>query len=50
MANYKVVFLGEEQDEVFSSYEEAEQSAWELCSDYHIGGEIHQTSNPAHYP
>lgn len=50
MSNYKVVFEGEEQDEVFSSYEEADEYGLYLVSCYHTGGEILEMSNPGDYP
>lgn len=50
MANYKVVFDGEEQDEVFATYDEAEQHALYLLSCFHTGGEILEMSNPGDYP
>ena len=50
MANYKIIFEGNEQDEVFSTYEEAEQYALYLVSCYHTGGEILEMSNPGDYP
>lgn len=50
MTNYKIVFEGDEQDEVFATYEEAEQYAQYLVSCYHTGGEILEMSNPGDYP
>lgn len=50
MANYKIVFEGDEQDEVFSTYEEAEEYALYLVSCYHTGGETLEMSNPGDYP
>ncbi len=50
MANYKVVFEGEEDDGVFSTYEEAKQHALYLVSCYHTGNEILELSNPGDYP
>lgn len=50
MANYKVIFNGDEQDEVFSTYEEADEYALYLVSCYHTGGEILEMSNPGDYP
>lgn len=50
MANYKVVFEGKEHDEVFATYEEAEEHAQYLGSCYHTGGEILEMSNPGDYP
>ena len=50
MTNYKIVFEGDEQDEVFATYEEAEQYAQYLVSCYHTVGEILEMSNPGDYP
>lgn len=50
MANYKIVINGNEEDEVFSTYEEAEQYAQYLVSCYHTGGETLEMSNPGDYP
>ena len=50
MANYKIIFEGDEQDEVFSTYEEAENYALYLVSCFHTGGEILEMSNPGDYP
>lgn len=50
MAKYKIIFNGEEQDEVFDTYEEADAYALFLASCYHTGGEILEMSNPGDYP
>lgn len=50
MAKYRIIFDGEEEDEVYDSYEEAEDSAMEMLSNYHLGGEILELSNPGDYP
>ncbi len=50
MAKYKIIFNGEEQDEVFDTYEEAEDYAHDLVGTYHEGGEILELSNPGDYP
>lgn len=50
MVNYKIIFDGNERDEVFSSYEEAKDYALYLVSCYHAGGEILELSNPGDYP
>lgn len=52
---YKVVMTypdGEtdERDEEFDSYGEAEAFGLECCSDYELGGEIFNMSNPGDYP
>ena len=50
MARYKVIFDGEEQDEVFDSYDEAVEFAMQQLSDWHAGGEVLELSNPGDYP
>ena len=45
MAKYKILFEGEEEDDVFDTYEEAEEHALYLVSCYHTGGEILEMSN-----
>lgn len=50
MANYKIIFNGEEQDEVYSTYEDAEEYALYLVSCYHSGGETLELNNPGDYP
>lgn len=49
MAKYKVIFDGEEQDDVFDSYEEAEEYALYLRSCTRTGAEILHMSNPGDY-
>lgn len=50
MSIYKIVIEGDEQDEVFDTYEDAEEYASYLISCYHTGGEILEMSNPGDYP
>lgn len=50
MAKYKIVFDDEEQDEIFDTIDEAIEYAQDLVSDYHLGGEILEMSNPGDYP
>ena len=50
MAKYKIIFEGDEQDEVFDTYEEADEYALYLVSCYHTGGEVLEMSNPGDYP
>lgn len=50
MTKYKVLFDGEMQDEVFDSYEAAEEYALYLCSCSRTGAEILNLSNPGDYP
>ncbi len=50
MSKYKVIFNDDEQDEVFDSYEEAEDFAMELLTYWHAGGEVLELSNPGDYP
>ena len=50
MPKFKIIFDGEEQDEVYDSYKEAEYEAREMVSNYRLGGEILWMSNPGDYP
>ena len=50
MAKYKILFEGEEEDEVFDTYEKADEYALYLVSCYHTGGESLAMSNPGDYP
>ncbi len=50
MAKYKIIFGGEEADEVFNSYKEADEYALYLVSCYHTGGKIFEMCNPGDYP
>lgn len=49
MAKYKIIFDGEEQDEVFNTEEAAEEYALYLCSCTREGAEILHMSNPGDY-
>lgn len=49
MATYKVIFDGEELEEVFDTEEEAEDHALYLCSCTRTGAEILHLSNPGDY-
>ena len=49
MAKYKIIFDGEEQDEVFSTEEDAEEYALYLCSCTREGAEILHMSTPGDY-
>lgn len=49
MAQYKVIFEDEEQDEIFNSEEAAEEYALYLCSCSREGAEILHMSNPGDY-
>ena len=49
MAKYKIIFDGEEQDEVFDTEEEANDYALYLCSCAQTGAEIINLSNPGDY-
>ena len=49
MAKYKIIFDGEEQDEVFCTEEAAEDYALYLCSCSRDGAEILHMSNPGDY-
>jgi len=55
MPKFKVVINyqnGEtyELDELYDSYEEAEEAALEDISNWHTGGEVLELSNPGDYP
>ena len=50
MSQYKIIFDGEELDEVFDTYEEADSHALYLISCEREGGEIMEMSNPGDYP
>ncbi len=50
MANYKIIFDGEEEDDIFKTYEEAEEYALYLISCHNLGGEMLGLSNPGDYP
>jgi len=49
MPKYKIIFDGEEQDEVFDTEEDAEEYALYLCSCTRTGAEILHWSNPGDY-
>lgn len=49
MTKYKIIFDGEEQDEIFNTEEAAEEYALYLCSCYREGAEILHMSNPGDY-
>lgn len=49
MTKYKVVFNGEEQDEIFSTYEAADEWGLELQSAERVGAETLNLSNPGDY-
>lgn len=49
MSKYKIVFDGEEEDDVFDTEETAENYALYLCSCTHEGAENLYMSNPGDY-
>lgn len=49
MTKYKVIFEGEEQDELYDTYEAAEEAALYLCSCSSTGAETLHMSNPGDY-
>ena len=49
MAQYKVIFDGEGEDEIFDSEEAAKEYALYLCSCSREGAEILHMSNPGDY-
>lgn len=50
MAKYKVLFLGEMEDEVFDTEEDAQEYASHLSGCTKLGAEILHMSNPGDYP
>lgn len=50
MAKYKIIIAGEEEDEIYDTYEDAKSYADYLVSCYHTGGETMEMSNPGDYP
>ncbi len=50
MAKYKVVIDGEEEDEIFDTYEEADEYGLYLVGCWHTGAETLEMSNPGDYP
>lgn len=49
MSKYRIIFEGEVEDELYDSYEEAEEAALYLCSCSRGGAEILHMSNPGDY-
>ncbi len=49
MSKYKVIFDGEEQEEIFDTEEEAEEYGDYLCSCFNEGAEVLRLSNPFDY-
>lgn len=50
MSKFKIIFMGEEEDEIFDTYEAADEYALYLSSCYHEGGRVLEMSNPGDYP
>ena len=50
IAKYKIIFESKEDDEVFDTYEEADDYALYLGSCYHEDGKILEMSDPGDYP
>lgn len=50
MPKYKIIFAGELQDEIYDSYEFAEEQALYSVSCSRLGAEILHMSNPGDYP
>jgi len=46
---YKIVFDGYEEDEIYETYEEAEEAAWVMVDNFNAGAEILAMSNPGDY-
>lgn len=49
MSKFKIIWDGEEDDEVFDSYEEAEETAYEWQGAARVGAETLHWSNPGDY-
>ena len=49
MIKYRIIFEGEVEDEIFDTYEAANEHALYLASCYRVGGEILKRSNPLKY-
>lgn len=49
MAKYKIIFGGEEEDDIFDTEEAAEEYALYLCSCSQEGAEMLNMSNPGDY-
>lgn len=49
MTKYKIIIDGEEEDEIFNTYEEAKEQAIYLCGCARQGAEILNMSNPGDY-
>ena len=49
MSKYRVIFEGEVEDELYNTYEEAEEAALYLCSCSREGAENLHLSNPGDY-
>ncbi len=49
MPKYRIIFQGEPEDELYDTYEDAEEAALYLCSCADLGAEILHLSNPGDY-
>ena len=49
MSKYKIIFDGEEKDEIFDTEEAAEEYANYMCGCSELGAEILHMSNPGDY-
>ena len=49
MVKYKIIFDGEEQDELYDTEAEAEEAALYFCSCAQLGAETLHMSNPGDY-
>ena len=49
MPKYRIIFQGDPQDELYDTYEDAEEAALYLCSCSDLGAEILHLSNPGDY-
>ncbi len=49
MSKFRVVFEGEPQDELYDTYEEAEEAGLYMCGCADLGAETLHLSNPGDY-
>ncbi|MBP3818194.1 MAG: hypothetical protein J6H31_07790 [Butyrivibrio sp.] len=49
MAKYKIIYEGDEQDEIFDTYDEANDYALYLVSCYYEGSEVLEMRDPVEF-
>lgn len=49
MPKYKIIFAGEEEDEIYDSWQEAEEAGLYMCACDKEGAETLHMSNPGDY-